>query len=126
MKTKTLLPNITDPETRIAIAEALIALLQKWEVHEINQAALLDLSNTLQLSTRKLVTASDSTMERAGHLLAIDRALLKRFPYQPESHKRWVHTPRSDLQNDTPLRVMLEDGLQGIQRVRELAESVKD
>ena len=119
---KTLLPQLEDSEAREAVAEALIALFARWDLHEVNQAQLLDLSSMLDLK-QKLLQADSNTMERAGYLLAIDRALLKRYPSEPEKRDKWVFTANDNLDGLTPLAVMLEKGVPGIEVIKVLAES---
>jgi myo-inositol catabolism protein IolC len=119
---KTLLPELQDPEARIAVAEALLALFERWQLHEVNQAQLLGLNSVKGLK-QKIVQAETETMERAGYLLAIDRALRQRTAAQAEREKNWIFTPNDYLSGLTPLSIMLEDGLQGIMSIRDMAES---
>lgn len=121
LMTDTLLPQLEDPEAREAVAEALMALFARWDLHEVNQAQLLGLSSVYELK-RKMVEASSDTMERAGYLLAVDRALLKQFPAQPGKRDRWIFTRNAKLGGLTPLAVMLEQGVPGIILVKELVE----
>lgn len=119
---KTLLPELQEPEARAAVAEALMALFGRWQLHEVNQAQLLGLSSVLDLR-QKLIQADSETMERAGHLLAMDRALQQRFVTQPERSDRWIFTTNDFLGGLTPLSIMLENGIQGIISIRGIAES---
>lgn len=119
---QTLLPQLEDPEARKAVAEAVMALLARWGLHEVNQARLLGLPTVFELK-RKIVDADSQTMERIGYLLAIDRALLKRFPYEPGKRDRWVFTANEHLDGLTPLSLMLEKQVKGLIVVRALAES---
>lgn len=119
---ETLLPELTDPEARTAVAEALGALFQRWGIHEVNQAQLLALTSVMDLKG-KILEANSVTMERAGHILAIDRALRKRYPYQSMQRDQWIFTTNEKLDHLTPLSVMLKKGLPGIKVIRELVET---
>ena len=119
---KSLLPELQDPEARIAVAEALLALFERWRLHEVNQAQLLGLKSVKGLK-QKIVQAETETMERAGHLLAIDRALRQRTAGQVEREQNWIIIPNDYLSGLTPLSIMLEDGLKGIMSIRDMAES---
>ena len=118
---ETLLPELQEPEARAAVAEALMALFERWQLHEVNQAQLLGLSSAVELK-QKIIQADSDTMERVGYLLTIDRALLKRFPYQPEQRDLWIFATSDHLNGLTPLSIMLENGLQGIMSISDLAE----
>lgn len=120
--TETLLPQLEDPEAREAVAEALMALFARWGLHEVNQAQLLGLTSVYELK-RKIVAAGTNTMERAGYLLAVDRALLKLFPTQPGKRDRWIFTGNARLSGLTPLAVMLEKGVPGFILIKKLVES---
>ena len=62
-------------------------------------------------------------LEHVGHLLAIDRALLKRYPHQPHRRNRWLILPQPHLAGKAPLELMLVGGLQGIKEIRAILES---
>jgi hypothetical protein len=126
MHSKTLLPELKSPETRHAVAEVLIAQFERWDVHALNRASLLGLTGTMVLDPDHPLPEDPAVLERAGHLLAIDRALLKRYPYQPERRDHWITHPNAKLDGKTPLELMLEGGVPAIREVRVLAESGKD
>lgn len=120
---KTLLPELQDPEARKAVSEVLIALFDRWQLHELNQAQLLGLENISFLRQDKMLPDTPAVLERAGHLFAIDRALLKRFPYQSGYRDRWVTIPLPQFGGESPLQVMLTRGLEGMQRVQKYLDS---
>lgn len=122
--TESLLPQLENPETRKALLEAIFALFERWHLHEVNQAQLLGVENLSELKQEKFPEDATSILENTGQLLAIDRALLKFFPYEPTARDQWIFVPRSELGDETPLNVMLEQGTEGIRKVRELAEAL--
>lgn len=60
-------------------------------------------------------------LERAGMLLAIDRALKHQFDEQPLMQQRWISSPNIWLKGRAPIEKMLE-GFEGIRDVYELFE----
>ena len=118
----TLLPQLEDPEARKAVAEAVLALFNRWNLHEVNQARLLGIPTVIELK-RKIVDADTDTMERIGYLLAIDRALLKHYPLESRERDRWIFTANEHLHGLTPLSVMLEKGIAGLVVVKALIVS---
>jgi len=42
-KLETGVPELTDPETRKALVEVILAQFERWQLHPVNQAALLGL-----------------------------------------------------------------------------------
>ena len=120
---ETYLHELQDPEARQAVIDAVIALFKRWELHPVNQAELLGIADMTDLKRASLTTDASVVFERIGHLLAIDRALLKRFPYQDTTRDRWVWQERAQLHGETPMAFMLHHGLDGIKRIRQLLES---
>jgi hypothetical protein len=125
---ETLFPQLQDPEARKAVAEVLIALFDRWQLHELNQAQLLGLDSIYSLRRDKMLPNTPAVLERAGHLLAIDRALLKQYPYRSGYRDRWVtipSEPSDSFGGESPLQVMLTRGIEGIREVQEYLESLE-
>lgn len=120
--TRTLLPEVHSAETRLALAEAVLAVLGGWGVAPAKQAALLGLADTTPLHQGQPLPANPATLERAGHLLGIERALKRRYPGDAAGAHAWLMLPVEELGGQPPLRVML-DGVDGIKRVRSLLEA---
>jgi hypothetical protein len=118
--TRTLLPEVHDPETRHALAEAVFGVLGGWGVALAKQAELLGLGAPLD-PLQPLPDDAD-VLARAGHLLGIERALKRHYPDDPAARPAWLMLPAAELDGQPPLRVML-DGVDGIKRVRSLLET---
>jgi hypothetical protein len=120
--TDTLLPQLEEPEAREAVADAVLALLTRWGLHEVNQARLLALNSVIECK-RKIAAGESTTMERAGYLFAIERALLKRFPSQAQKRNEWIFLRNERLAGLAPLSIMLEKGVPGMILVKKIAET---
>ncbi len=93
--TRTLLPEIHTPETLAALADAALAVLGDWGVAPAKQVELLGLAAP-QIPGRPLPDDPD-VLERAGHLLGIERALKRRDPDDPAARHAWLMLPESGL-----------------------------
>ena len=122
-KLETFVPELRDPEARQALAEVVLAQFERWGVHELNQAVLLGVAQMTELKRGEPLPEDPAVLERVGHLLAIDRALLKRYPHQPHRRNRWLILPQPHLAGKAPLELMLVGGLQGIKEIRAILES---
>ena len=120
---ETLLPQLQDPESRKAVIEVVLAMLNRWGINEVNQAELLGVAKLSDLQASELPSDDISVFEHIGQLLAIDRALAKRYPKQPVRHDRWVIEPQTQLDDQMPLAIMLEQGIEGIKHIRHILES---
>lgn len=117
----TLLPKLETPEARRAVTEAVLALLSRWGLPEAKQAELLGVRDFSAVAKSRLLPDDASVLERAGHLLAIGRALRKLCAEKPAADW-WVTSPCDTFGGFSPLIIML-GGLNGIKRVRVLLES---
>lgn len=122
--TKTLLPQLKSIEGRKALAEVLIDIFKQWGLHELNQAKLLGFKSMARLKQGEPLPDNEAILERAGHLLAIERALTKLYPSQENKRKNWITIANIKFDNATPLKIMLEEGIEGIKKIREFVESL--
>lgn len=118
---ETYLSGMHTEEGRRAIAEALLAMFRKWELEKSDQAKLLGMDELESLWQGAALPNETSVLERAGLLLAIDRALQKQFAEQPLMQERWVSFPNIWLKGRKPLEIMLK-GMEGIREVHDLFE----
>lgn len=117
---ETWLHLLQDIEARQVVIEAVRALFKRWQLHPVNQAELLGLADMSDLAHTKLSEDESFVFERIGHLLAIDRALLKRYPYQATTRDRWVWQAQRKLHGQTPMAFMLHEGMAGIMHIRNI------
>lgn len=122
--TRTLLPELHSPETRQALAGAILAVLDGWGIHPAKQAELLGLTDLAPLKQGQPLPDDPKVLERAGHLLGIERALKRLYPDDPASRHASLMLPLAELSGQPPLLVML-GGVDGIKEVRTLLESVR-
>jgi hypothetical protein len=120
--TETFLPQLHTSEARLAVAEVLLALFDRWGLAKAKQAELLGLPDTALLRAGQPLPDAAEVLERAGLLLAIDRALRRLYPDDRVLCDDWVAFPNSELGGLSPLAVM-SSGLEGIRTVRTLLES---
>ena len=122
--TETLLPQLKSIEGRKALAEVLIDIFKQWDLHELNQAELLGLKSMTRLKQGEPLPDNEAILERAGHLLAIERALTKLYASQENKRKNWITLANVKFDNATPLKIILEEGIDGIKKIREFVESL--
>jgi hypothetical protein len=118
------LSGLHSEDGRRALAEVLLALFRQWELDEGDQARLLGMEEVASLWQGEPLPNKAEVLERAGQLLAIERALRQQFAEQPLMHERWVSFPNVALDGRTPIERMLE-GVDGIRQVREQLEQDK-
>lgn len=122
---KTWLPEVKDVQTRRALAVAVLALFASWQLHEVNQAALLGLRDISGLHKGEPLPEDNEVLERAGHLLAIGRALRQAYPQELTQRTHWISSPHTKLFGATPLQYMLAGDAETIRQIRALAEHIQ-
>lgn len=111
-------------DDRIAIARAIISLLDEWGLEARDQIRLLALPPDTK--PRQLRRYYENTplpdeplvRERVEHLLGIADALRTSYPHSRQAGAIWLNRVNYRFDDRTPLAAMLEDGIAGILAVR--------
>ncbi len=117
------LVNLHGDQTRKDLARTVAALFEKWGLSADEQLCLLGMSPEsrkvlpqYRRGERALPNAPD-TLTRAGYLLGIHKGLRLLFPESEALRFGWVKLRNRVLDGDTPLEVMVRDGLLGVARI---------
>ena len=108
------LRQLREPDSRRVVIDAIQSVFKRWQLHPINQAALLDLADISELDDYIEHATSPLIFARIGHLLVIDRVLAMLYPYEADRCNNWVWETLPELQGLTPMSLMLREGLVGI------------
>lgn len=101
-----------------------MALLDEWQLKGLDQITLLALPEGLK--SRQLRQYHQGTPfpdsieldERIEHLAGIADALRTTYPRNAQMGKFWLNQDNHRFNDRSPLSVMLEDGIEGIQTIR--------
>lgn len=116
-----LLSGLHLPEARKALAEVIVELLTGWKATPGEQAELLGVADIAPYHLGEPLPDDPPVLERAGELLAVERALRRFFAEQPELRGEWMRLPNPLLADKSPLAVILQDP-EGAGKVRRLLE----
>ncbi len=109
-------------EARQGLAEVVMALLQRWGLSPQRQAELLAVTDIGPFRDGEPLPDDPGVLERAGHLLAIDRSLQRLYGEDPVTQDHWVTFRNPELGDLSPLTLMLRDS-KGFEKVRALLDS---
>ncbi|MDM8547629.1 MbcA/ParS/Xre antitoxin family protein [Candidatus Venteria ishoeyi] len=115
--------DLTEQE-RTELALSIINLLNYWKIEPVSQINLLGLPEKTKPRALKRyqggtpLPEDHDTLHRAVSFLRIHESLLITYPHNKAMGKIWLTTPNRRFQDKTPLSVMLEQGMDGIQQVR--------
>ena len=116
-------PSLHDEQVRKDLARVVLALFARWHLSTEQQLALLGLSPESRRllaqyrAGEKPLPGGRDSLDRAGYLMGIHKGLHLLFPEDEDLRYRWVHLRNALLDGDSPLQVMLRDGLVGLARV---------
>ena len=114
---------MTDEQTkaRSDITQAVMALLDSWQLDTKEIQAVLSLPETMRArALNKFREGADSlpkdpvVLRRAGYLLRISDALRTTYPLNPRMSGRWVRQGHRRFGRRSPLSIMLRDGESGL------------
>lgn len=107
----------------VGITRSVMELLSQWYVEPADQVRLLGLpEDTKPRSLARLRTGTplphkEEVLRRAQLLLSIANSLDLAFPHNPALANYWVTTESDLLGGRKPLTIMLEEGVEGIERI---------
>jgi len=110
-------------EERQDLSRTIFRILDNWGIDAKDQISLLGLpADTRSRSLAKYTRGTPLPEEQETHwriskLLTIQTCLDTAFPHNVAMANYWVTTENTSLNNRTPLQVMLERGIEGIDAV---------
>ena len=112
---------LLEPDHVTEIGAVVQRILDDWGVAPGQQAVLLGSPGPARGRGRRAaplaLTPDHATLARLSHLLSIERAVRTAFPHNVAMARYWVTTPHHLFGDQTPLAVMLEGGVEGMERI---------
>lgn len=111
-------------DEQIALTVRIMEILDDWGMSSdeiISLIALPDKTPTRALRRYRENTAfpvSSELEERLTHILGITDALRTSYPHNPNMGKMWMRQRSKKLNNQIPLQIIIENGLEGIVEIR--------
>ena len=108
-----------------SLTSLVIGYLDNWELSAAEMLIVLGFPS--HTKPRKMeqfrngsltLTQDSSTMQRVEHIMGITDALRTTFPFSDQMRVMWLRKPHRRFKRNTPLSVILNEGVNGLQRVR--------
>lgn len=115
--------NLTQDE-QITLTVRIMEILDGWGMSSaeiISLIALPDKTPTRALRRYRENTGfpfSAELEERISHIIGITDALRTSYPHNPNMGKMWIRQRSKKLNNQIPLQIIIERGLEGIIEIR--------
>lgn len=109
----------------LALTQAVIAHLDEWDISPEQMIGVLGLGQdvpsrviTQYRQGMKALPQTEDMMQRIDHLVGIADALRTTFPFSSQMRVLWLQKPHRRFQKRSPLAVMLDEGTDGLMKVR--------
>ena len=115
--------DYTDEEF-LYITNTVMKVLDSWNLTTEQTVQILGLSNQTKkrqldkYRTLKAFPKEDLIVKRLSHVVGISDALRTTFPRNVNMSEKWMKTQHRRFNNETPLSIILEQGIDGLCRVR--------
>lgn len=103
------------------LARLISALFEKWELSTEEKQAVL---NKGFEGDNSMIIISLENTSHVRYLLTIHKHLKLLYPLNPQMRYQWIKRPNRFFQNRTPLAVIIEDGIAGIEAVRDYLQTM--
>lgn len=116
--------NTMSPDEQVALTVRVMEILDGWGLSSaeiISLIALPEKTPTRALRRYRENTAfplSPELEERVDHVIGITEALRTSYPHNPHMGKMWIRQKSKKLNNQIPLQIIVEGGLEGIVEIR--------
>ena len=113
----------TDEEF-LYITNTVMKVLDSWNLTTEQMVHVLGLSSQTKkrqldkYRTLKAFPKEDLILKRLSHVVGISDALRTTFPRNVNMSEKWMKTQHRRFNNETPLSIILEHGIDGLCRVR--------
>jgi hypothetical protein len=114
----------SDPDRRVLLTNHIMALLDSWGTDGHQKIILLGLPEDVRLRKMERYRQDEAfpdtelVNQHLEHLVGIADALRTSYPRNAEMCTLWLHKPHKRFDNQEPMSVMLNKGLEGIIQVR--------
>ena len=115
--------NYTDEEF-IYITKTVMKVLDAWNLTTEQTVAVLGLSSQTKkrqldkYRTLKAFPKDELIIKRLSHIVGISDALRTTFPRNINMSEKWLKTQHRRFDNETPLSIILDEGISGLCKVR--------
>ncbi len=111
-------------EEMLDITSRVVNYLDQWQLNPEEVMDILGISDVKPRHLpkyRKMDTAlpqTDEVFSRIDHIVGIADALRTTYPFSDKMRVMWLRKPHRRFRKNTPLSVILKEGVNGLMRVR--------
>jgi hypothetical protein len=113
------------PKEMSALTQAVVHHMDEWKITGEEMIAILGLGDEVRprhlqqyRQGDKVFPQTSDMMDRIDHIVGIADALRTTFPFSSQMRVMWLRKPHRRFQRRDPLAVMLDEGADGLMKVR--------
>ena len=116
--------NNLSPDEQVELTVQIMEILDGWGMSAEEIISLLALPpKTPGRALRRYrentaFPMTNEVIERLEHIVGITEALRTSYPHNPQMGKIWIRQKSKKLNNQIPLQIIVENGLEGIIEIR--------
>lgn len=111
-------------EEGLSLTKMIIGILDSWGLNARQQHTLLAFSKNVPIRGMRRFQDNQAFPDeealniRLEHIVGIHHALHTTYPHNPAMGPLWLKTVNKRFGNSSPIKLMLEEGIAGVKRVR--------
>lgn len=112
-------------EEMVSITKTVMRYLDTWKLTSEGIVSVLGMDKKIRTrhlqafrAGSKTLLQDKETMQRVEHVAGIVEALRTAYPMNDAIRVQWLHKPCRRFQGKTPLSVIMEEGINGLIKVR--------
>ncbi|VAW92217.1 hypothetical protein MNBD_GAMMA23-256 [hydrothermal vent metagenome] len=111
-------------EDSLSLTKMIIGILESWGLNTRQQHTLLAFSKKVPVRGMRRFLGDHAFPDeaelnnRVEHIVGIHHALHTTYPHNPAMGALWIKTSNKRFNNQSPIKLMLEEGIAGVERVR--------
>lgn len=113
------------PQEMTALTKAVVHHMDEWKISSEEMLDVLGLAGEVRprhlqqyRQGDKAFPQTEDVMGRIEHIVGIADALRTTFPFSSQMRIMWLRKPHRRFQRRAPLAVMLDEGVDGLMKVR--------
>lgn len=116
--------NKVSNEKMLDITGKVIHYLDNWQLAPAEMLNILGMSDEKSRNLaqyrkmQKSLPQTDEVFQRIDHIVGIADALRTTYPFSDQMRLVWLRKPHRRFSKNTPLSVILQEGVNGLMRVR--------
>jgi len=116
--------QLLSKEDDLSLTKMIMGILDSWGLNTRQQHQFLAFSKKVpvrgmrRFQEDRAFPDEEAVKQRVEHIVGIHHALHTTYPHNPAMGPLWIKTVNKRFNNQSPIKVMLDEGLAGVVRVR--------